>query len=174
MWGSSLALAFVVTGCAPVVEPARSPQTQAIKAELARHQGTWIAVSSRRDGKDAAPEVVASIRRIVQGDRVVWTRDGKRFAATTLVLDPARVPKALDVIPDGGPARGQRVSGIYRLDGDRLTICMADAGTPRPTDFSAEADEPRTLMLFRRASGDDGKANPQRADQEPDRGPGES
>ena len=40
--------------------------------------------------------------------------------------------------PDGGKDRGERVLGIYKLEGDRLAICMAAPGTPMPNEFKAE------------------------------------
>jgi uncharacterized protein (TIGR03067 family) len=119
-------------------------------AELERHQGTWRVVSSRFDGKDAPEDVARSITRVVEDDHVTWYRDGKSFAGTTIRLDTASRPKAIDVIPDGGPRRGQAVLGIYRLDGDELEICMALPDRPRPDAFRADAGSGRTLMKFRR------------------------
>ncbi|MFO0893113.1 MAG: TIGR03067 domain-containing protein [Isosphaeraceae bacterium] len=132
------------------------PQAPASKPDLAgeeltRQQGTWLAVSSRRDGADAPGEIVRSITRNVEKDHVIWKRDGKNFAGTSLVLDPTQKLPALDAIPDGGPARGKRVLGIYKLEGDRLTICMADPDRPRPTEFKAEKGSRQTLMVFTRA-----------------------
>lgn len=119
--------------------------------ELDRHQGTWLATSFVRDGTGSPPEVVGSIRRVVVGDHVVWTRDGKSFAATTVELDPAQEPMTIDVIPDGGPSRGERVPGIYKLEGDTLTICMGEPGRGRPKEFKAVKGSGSTLMTFRRA-----------------------
>jgi uncharacterized protein (TIGR03067 family) len=125
----------------------RDLATQAIAAQ----QGTWTAVSSRRDGADATAEIVRTITRTVEKDHVVWKRNGKNFAGTTIVLDPSKTPEAIDVIPDGGPAQGKRVLGIYKLEEDRLTICMADADQPRPREFKAEKGSKQTLMVFTRA-----------------------
>jgi uncharacterized protein (TIGR03067 family) len=129
---------------------AAAQPADAVKDELERHQGTWSVTSSVYDGQPASEPVVRSIRRIVAGDHVVWERDGKSFAGTKIELDPAREPKAIDVIPDGGPDRGRRVLGIYKLQGDRLTICMAAPGRPRPTEFRAEKGSGWTLRTFRR------------------------
>ena len=54
------------------------------------------------------------------------------------------------MIPDGGPSRGKHVLGIYRLESDKLTLCMADPGQPRPREFKAEKGSRQTLMIFRR------------------------
>ena len=122
----------------------------AVKNELKRHQGTWIATSSTYDGQKAPDEIARSIKHIVAQDHVVWERQGKRFAGTKIELDPTPDPKNIDVIPDGGPNRGERVLGIYKLDGDRLTICMARAGQPRPQEFKAEKGSGWTLQTFER------------------------
>jgi uncharacterized protein (TIGR03067 family) len=126
---------------------------EAVKAELAQHQGTWRASTSVYDGQDAPAEVVRSITRTVEKDHVVWKRDGKSFAGTRIELDPSRDPKAIDVIPDGGKDRGERVPGIYKLEKDTLTICMAAPGQPRPSEFKAEKGSGRTLRTFVREKG---------------------
>ena len=123
---------------------------QAVKDELKRHQGTWSVASSLYDGQPAPEEIVRSIKRIVTGDHVVWERDGKRFAGTRIELDPTPEPKTIDVIPDGGRNRGERVLGIYKLEGDRLTIAMAAPGQPRPKAFEATKGSGCTLRTFQR------------------------
>jgi len=123
---------------------------EAVKDELKRHQGTWSVTSSIYDGQPASDEVIRSIHRIVTGDHVVWERDGKRFAGTRIELDPAREPRSIDVIPDGGRNRGERVLGIYKLEGDRLTICMAAPDRPRPKEFRADKGSGCTLRTFSR------------------------
>jgi len=127
------------------------------KQELEKHQGTWVAVSFRRDGAQTPADIVRTIARTVEGDHVVWKRDGKSFAGTVMVLDPGQDPKAIDVIPDGGPLRGKHVLGIYRLENDELTLCMADADQPRPREFKAEKGSRQTLMVFRREKKPDEK-----------------
>lgn len=126
---------------------------QAVKDERERHQGTWRASTSIYDGQEAPAEIVRSITRTVEKDHVVWKRDGKSFAGTRIELDPSRDPKAIDVIPDGGKDRGERVLGIYKLEKDRLTICMAAPGQPRPTGFKAEKGSGWTLRTFTREKG---------------------
>jgi uncharacterized protein (TIGR03067 family) len=121
-----------------------------LDAEKAKHQGEWEVTSYIRDGKEASPEIRSSIRRIVDGDHVVWKRDGQSFAGTRFEIDPSKSPTAIDLIPDGGPHRDKHVLGIYRLEGDVLTICVADVDQPRPTTFEADPGSKKTLQKLHR------------------------
>jgi uncharacterized protein (TIGR03067 family) len=118
---------------------------------LSSQQGTWSVLTFRREGRETPKEIGQTIVRVVQGDHVVWKRSGRTFAGTRIELDASKSPAAIDVIPDGGPSRGKRILGIYKLDADgTLTICMADADRPRPTEFKAELGSSCTLMQFRK------------------------
>ena len=123
-------------------------QDAGVDAELARQRGTWRTATSIYDGQEGPAEIVRSITRTVEKDHVVWKRDGKSFAGTRIVLDPSRDPKTIDVVPDGGPNRDERVLGIYKLEGDRLSICMAAPGKPRPAEFKADKGSGCTLRTF--------------------------
>jgi len=46
--------------------------------------------------------------------------------------------------------RGEHVPGIYKLEGDVLTICTASPGQPRPEQFKADKGSGRTLQTFQR------------------------
>jgi uncharacterized protein (TIGR03067 family) len=120
------------------------------KNELVKHQGVWVATSSTFNGEQAPAEILHSIKRTVRGDHVVWERDGKSFAGTTIKLHPTQDPRAIDVIPDGGRNRGEHVRGIYKLEGNTLTICMASPSQPRPTEFKAGTGRGCVRQTFRR------------------------
>ncbi len=115
-------------------------------------QGTWTVEAFESAGVATPPEIRATIERVVEGDHVVWKRQGKAFAGTTMTIDPAAQPKAIDLVSDGGPQRGEPVLGIYRRDGDRLTVCMAARGDPRPSAFDAPKGSGRTLYVLRKAT----------------------
>jgi uncharacterized protein (TIGR03067 family) len=143
--------AFAANDATQIVER-KQEQDSRVKDELKRHQGTWVVISSIYDGQQADPKLVRSIKRIVNDDRVVWERDGKRFAGTRFELDPTRAPNTIDVILDGGPNRGEHVLGIYKVENDTLTICMAAPGQPRPRSLQAEKGSQCTLRTYRRES----------------------
>lgn len=122
----------------------------AIPREILWHQGIWQAVSYRIDGKETSREIVESITRTVEGKHVVWKRNGKSFAGTTVELDPDRKPPTIDVIPDGGPYKGEKVLGIYRFENGELTLCMAPRGQPRPTSWDDSQGKGISLMVFKK------------------------
>lgn len=124
---------------------------QPMLADLIRHQGTWAVVRFEREGATTPADLLASITRTVEGDHVVWRREGKNFAGTSLILNPAAKPTAIDLVPDGGPERGRAILGIYRFDADgTLILCVADAGLPRPSEFNSPPGGRRTVQVFRR------------------------
>jgi uncharacterized protein (TIGR03067 family) len=147
LWPFRFLVSLLSTGLCVI---ALADDDVAAKNELKRHQGIWIATSSTYDGQKAPGDVVRSIKRIVTDDHVVWERDGQRFAGSRIVLDPTKEPNAIDVIPDGGRNRGERILGIYKLERDILSICMAAPGSPRPSEFRAEKGNGWTLQTFTR------------------------
>lgn len=140
---------FVILGVLGLVStPGDDPA--GLAEEKARHQGTWAVERSVRDGKDGPADVLKQIVREVEGDRVVWKRGDSSFAATKFEINPEAEPKSIDLIPEGGPNRGERVLGIYAFEEDRLILCVADSGEPRPLEFGSEPGDGRTWMTFRK------------------------
>jgi uncharacterized protein (TIGR03067 family) len=118
-------IALLVAGQDP--EPPRD-----VKKELARLQGEWAMVARETNGKQEPDEQVKKERwrLTIKGDQCVFTlREGKgrnERAEFTIAIDPFKHPKALDW--GASP-------GIYRLQGDTLTICRTVGNRPRPKEF---------------------------------------
>jgi uncharacterized protein (TIGR03067 family) len=148
-----LAAAYLVSaGLAPAQDQPPKAVSAEVKVELKKLEGTWEPTRYTTGGQSTSAEILGEIRRVAEGDFVYWTRKRKRFAGTHVTLDPSRKLKTIDVVADGGKYRDKVVQGIYKLDGDELTICMAAPDGTRPDSFEAEAGDGRTLMVFRKAT----------------------
>jgi uncharacterized protein (TIGR03067 family) len=135
--------ALLIVALAGVLVAADDPKDVA-KKELEKLQGTWTVVSAQRDGKP--DEAFKDVEIIVAGNEL--TRKSKDQAVkATLQLDPARKPKALDLLSTDGPDKGTTYPGIYALDGDSLTISQLVAGKEGPAELAAKPATAQLLVL---------------------------
>jgi hypothetical protein len=56
------------------------------------------------------------------------------------------IPWFFAIIYDAGQTR----AGIYVLEDGKLTLCLAETGRDRPTNFTATAESGRLLMMLRK------------------------
>ncbi len=120
--------------------------------ELAKFQGTWQLISAETDGKALAKEQAGRITVTIAGDTHT-VRFGDQVVAkgVKFAVDPSKSPKEVTDTVTEGPAKGQILKGIYWIEGDTLTSCVAPDGEVRPNEFSAPSGSRRTLRVFRRA-----------------------
>jgi uncharacterized protein (TIGR03067 family) len=122
------------------------PAEDKIKKELAELKGVWRLIGFEVDGKEAFLQEHRQIRWVIKDDKVFY--GGEELAKLT--LDPAANPKCLDL----GLGKSKRVhEGIYKLDKDRLKICVAmttDGVKERPLKFDNEGLEKYRTLLFER------------------------
>jgi uncharacterized protein (TIGR03067 family) len=124
----------------------------AVKKELKALEGNWKAVAASADGKDApkdrVPEIIFSIRP--DGTSTGQTPGGDTEA--TLTVDPAKLPKTLDIAHTGGSLKGQKQYAVYKLEGGKLTIAATPPGSKaeeRPGDFTKGV-----VLVFERVKAD--------------------
>lgn len=130
-------------------------------ADYIQLQGRWTIISEERGG-----ELVTAPQRgkWIEFDRgtMRWdTPDTPRFQ---LFPTESRVAIYAAVHPGQIDILNFRASGIYKLDGDSLTLAIADPDKPRPTEFVSRPGSAVTLTICRRAeksrrdSGSDNRA----------------
>ena len=115
-------------------------------------QGLWRAVALEANGQEAPNEAVKQFHVRIKGDKLVFNPDTDN-REHTFVLDPKATPKAMDLTPGDGPAKGKRVPcAIYKLEGDKLMICLDKEGQAgkRPAEFRTAAGDGFALITLER------------------------
>jgi uncharacterized protein (TIGR03067 family) len=110
-------------------------------------RGTWLLVEE--DGEviqDAETEPRHLILNCPAYEERIGDRREVRGACWT---DALTEPPAISLTPKTGPDAGKPRQGIYRLDGNVLTVCLAYPGHPRPTAFLTLADV-QTVRVYQR------------------------
>jgi RNA polymerase sigma-70 factor (ECF subfamily) len=103
-------------------------------------QGTWVPTSDERGQPDVArgPKIVVELEEVsflVKDRRDTW-----RYG-----IDPRAEPRWIDLM-QGNQIR----QGIYKLEGDTLTLCLAPPGEKRPAEFTGAAEKRYTFAVYRR------------------------
>jgi uncharacterized protein (TIGR03067 family) len=130
------------------VEEAAADLTAQDKKKL---QGTWTVAAHTTSGTATPAKKLTGWRLTVAGDKMT-TRDGTDVLdESTFRLDAAGKPRAIDLRLTEGPDKGKSVQGIYKLEGDTLTVCVAEPGRPRPRELASRAGSGHMLFVFKRA-----------------------
>jgi uncharacterized protein (TIGR03067 family) len=133
------ALLVVALGLAA---PVKEPKTTADALV-----GKWAAESVVMDGEAAQPR-----------PRTTWTftPDWKSILAGgdqdstegTYKVDPTKEAAEIDI--SAGPKGGRPVKGLYRVEGDTLSLCLVGATDERPKKFEAPAESKAMVITFKR------------------------
>ena len=117
------------------------------KVELAKFNGTWELLSVVADGKEIPQENLKSIRVVIQdGKHTVLMGQTVIAKEIPFMIDSSRDPKTMvDTLPDG-----KTIKGIYKLEGDTLTSCVATVDQDHPKEFSSKTGSGYTLRVFKR------------------------
>jgi len=137
----------LVLALAAVAEGAKE---DAAAEDLKRMQGNWVVVSMEVDGLKVPDDDAMALFRSVKGDRYTVSRYRKVVGKGTIKLDATKKPRAIDALPAGATGEAKSLLGIYEFDGNKLKLCFARPGMPRPTEFSAKEDSGHTLTVWQR------------------------
>jgi uncharacterized protein (TIGR03067 family) len=117
-------------------------------------EGTWKASSLESDGQKVAGDDVPDLGLVIKGDGYKELQNGNETEEGKIKLDPSKSPKALDFDIQTGNDQGKKQLGIYKVDGDTLTLCLArPGGDERPKEFAAPQGSSFTVIVFKRKKG---------------------
>jgi uncharacterized protein (TIGR03067 family) len=122
-------------------------------------RGDWVLQSLEREGEPLAFAEKGDHFTLTEG-RVAIDTSADMIRDWEYRIDDEKSPKQFDLTPLRRNRAKARFTllGIYKLEGNRLTICIADPGgllakakeAHRPTDFKPSPGE--TLLIFERGT----------------------
>lgn len=141
---------MIARGCVPFVAlllvAADPPAKDGAKGDRDKLQGEWVLVSMDLPPrvKKLGEEKIKRSGLVVKDDKWQMITDGRPAAKVPFTIDPTKDPKEIDFKVTIGPGvkiKGGNeftLKGIYKLDGDTLTLCRTVLGTDdRPKEFKA-------------------------------------
>ena len=114
-------------------------------------QGGWSMVLLFVAGRKPPPKQAKRGELVVEDD-VYRSKLGATVETSTFKIDPAKSPKAIDFTYTTGFLKGKTFKGIYKIEGDDLTICRGlSPDTERPDEFAAPVDSGLVLVVWKRS-----------------------
>ena len=107
--------------------------------------GKWKPIEASLGDNTIDPMLLESASLVYDGDKYT-IHVNNQVERGSIVLDAAATPKTMDIFPTEGNNNGKTLLAIYRIDGDRLTICYSITPTVRPDDFEANSN---TLLVVK-------------------------
>jgi uncharacterized protein (TIGR03067 family) len=118
-------------------------RAQTPEAEQKQLQGTYTVTTVTVEEKPV--EMFQNGKLIIEGDKATIRSANEAHDARFKIVDATAKPKRINFNPEGPSV----AEGIYKLEGDTLTICFAKDGEKRPSEFSSRG-KGLTLIVCKR------------------------
>jgi uncharacterized protein (TIGR03067 family) len=114
-------------------------------------EGEWRMLSGVMNGAAMDASAVQWVKRVTRGNQTTVLAGPQTMLKVEFSFDPSSAPQSIDYLNLAGAAKGKRQQGIYRFEGDVLTVCTAPPGAARPAEFTSVPGDGRTLTTWKRA-----------------------
>jgi len=115
--------------------------------------GEWVGEKAVAGGKERpVPEGGITFTFTADGKMVVKEGNREKGDTGSYKADPKKDPAEIDIIPPADK-KDPTVQGIYKLDGDTLTLCFGrgKAGAARPSKFESPEGSDTIVITLKRA-----------------------
>ena len=127
-------IAFCVV-CAIAIVAADEPK----KKEATTFKGKWSLVSLEHGGKAAPDDLIKDFKCNFEDKTYNNVMNGEVIEEGDYSFDDEKSPKTVDFEIKKGPNEGKKQLGIFKIEGDKMTLVVAEPGTTdRPTSFKVE------------------------------------
>jgi uncharacterized protein (TIGR03067 family) len=122
----------------------------------AKIEGTWQATGAISRGKKVPQEEIQKAMVVVtfKDGKYSVNIGGMEAEAGTYKTDASKKPATIDLTVAKGPDKGKVQAGIYKVEGETLTMSVPQStnkgGTPRPTTFDGTGPDDE-VTIFKRA-----------------------
>jgi len=112
--------------------------------------GEWITEKGVIGGNDEAIPAGGVTFAFAPDGKVRITEGAKQPAPTDYTVDPKKSPAEIDIVLVDPGRAAREMAGIYKVDGDTLTLCLNRGGS-RPAKFESPAGSDVMLLTLKRA-----------------------
>ncbi len=146
-------ICVVVVLTAPLLGAA---DTKEARQELKALQGKWKTVAGEAAGKPFPRDGIPAFTVVIAADGKSTGQTPQGAFQFTITVNPRKNPKTIDNLHESGEQKGKRQYGIYKLEGDRFTVCITPRGAAegdRPKDFTTRGTT-NIIFVFERVKAD--------------------
>jgi len=112
--------------------------------------GEWFRVGHTEAGAPVPPDRDAHHQVFSKDGKWEYSYGGRPDGnpGKSFTTDTRQSPATIDI--SLGAAGKAHWRGIYKVDGDTLTLCLVTGDRERPKTFESTADRPTTIWIFKR------------------------
>jgi uncharacterized protein (TIGR03067 family) len=127
-----------------------------VRKELKAMEGKWKAVALEAGGRPLPKEAIPEFTFIVGADGKSTGKMAQSEYTATITINPKQDPKTIDNLHESGAQKGKKQYGVYKLEGDKFTVCMTAPGAAardRPKSFDTKGTA-NVVFVFERVKED--------------------